>query len=315
VPLSTIVKPANKLLHPRNLHRDGYPMDELVQTFPALKSHVITQTNRDKTINFADPSAVKALNAALLAHYYNISLWDIPAGYLCPPVPGRADYVHHLADLLADSNNGDIPTGSLIRGLDIGVGANAIYPIIGSQSYGWHFVGTEIEAVSAASATYIAQANPKFKNSLKVRRQTNLADIFDGVIKPQDKFAFTMCNPPFHGSAQDAQRGSERKVNNLTRHRDKRNPAKGHSKVEKTLNFAGRNNELYCEGGEFAFITRMIEQSQRYATQVGWFTSLVSKRENLVGLYQKLKLFNAKEVKTVNMAQGQKSSRFVAWRF
>jgi 23S rRNA (adenine1618-N6)-methyltransferase len=152
-------------------------MDELVQTFPPLKIHVIEQANRDKTINFSDPAAVKALNAALLAHYYNISLWDIPAGYLCPPVPGRADYIHYIADLLADSDNGDVPTGSLIRGLDIGVGANAIYPIIGSQTYGWYFVGTEIEPVSAASATSIAHANPRLKKLLNVRRQTNPADI------------------------------------------------------------------------------------------------------------------------------------------
>jgi 23S rRNA (adenine1618-N6)-methyltransferase len=308
-------KPIDNLLHPRNLHRDGYPMDELVQTFPALKNHVIDQVDRQKTINFSDPTAVKALNAALLAHYYNISLWDIPAGYLCPPVPGRADYIHHIADLLGDTNNGSIPTGKLTRGLDIGVGANAIYPIIGSQTYGWYFVGTDIEPVSVASATSIADANPKLKNLLKVRRQTSPSSIFDGVIKPQDSFAFTMCNPPFHGSAQEAQRGTERKIHNLTRHRGKRNQSKGVNKNKQELNFAGRNNELYCEGGEYGFIIRMMEESQRYAKQVIWFTSLVSKKENLDGLYHKLKFIKAKEVKTVNMAQGQKISRFIAWRF
>jgi 23S rRNA (adenine1618-N6)-methyltransferase len=290
-------------------------MDALVQTFPLLKQHVISHDNRAKTINFADPAAVKALNAALLAHYYNISLWDIPAGYLCPPVPGRADYIHHLADLLAESNKGEIPRGRGIRGLDIGVGANAIYPIIGSQSYGWSFVGTEIEPVSAASATFIAQANPKLKNLLKVRKQSNPIDIFDGVIGPQDKFAFTMCNPPFHASAEDARQGSERKVKNLSRHKSKRNASTAVNKVTSGLNFGGHHNELYCEGGEYAFIARMIEQSQAYGAQVGWFTSLVSKKENLHGLYQKLNLCKAKEVKTVNMAQGQKVTRFVAWRF
>jgi 23S rRNA (adenine1618-N6)-methyltransferase len=36
--------------------------------------------------------------------------------YLCPPIPGRADYIHYIADLLA-SNNGIIPKGHGIQGL------------------------------------------------------------------------------------------------------------------------------------------------------------------------------------------------------
>jgi 23S rRNA (adenine1618-N6)-methyltransferase len=44
----------------------------------------------------------------LLISYYDIQKWDIPH-YLCPPIPGRADYIHYIADLLAESNNGIIP--------------------------------------------------------------------------------------------------------------------------------------------------------------------------------------------------------------
>ena len=290
-------------------------MDALVKTSPELAEHLVENVDGLKTINFAEPKAVKALNGALLAHYYNIRLWDIPEGYLCPAIPGRADYIHHLADLLAESNNNSIPTGNKVLGLDVGVGANAVYPIIGSQSYGWRFVGSEVDPVSAKAAAFIAQANPKLKNSLSIRQQSRVGDIFDGIIRPLDNFAFTLCNPPFHASAAEAQQGSERKVNNLARHSKKRNGSSASVSPKPGLNFAGQSRELWCEGGELAFISAMIKQSQNYAQQVGWFTSLVSKSANLKAIYKQLENVAVTEVKTVNMAQGQKLSRFVAWRF
>jgi len=72
---------------------------------------------------------------------------------------------------------------------------------------------------------------------------------------------------------------------------------------------------LWCEGGEFGFITQMIYESAKYAMQVLWFTTLVSKESNLSSIHKILNKVNAAEIKTVNMAQGQKSSRFVAWTF
>lgn len=290
-------------------------MDELALTFPELEKYLFEKPDSVKTINFSEPKAVKALNGALLAHYYNIALWDIPEGYLCPAIPGRADYIHHLADLLAQSNNNVVPTGNSIVGLDIGVGANAVYPIIGSQSYGWRFVGADLDPVSVRSAAAIAEANPQLRPLLTVRQQTQPRDIFDGIINAQDNFAFTLCNPPFHRSAAEAQQGSERKIKNLVRHSKKRNPRSLNTRAKQSLNFAGQQKELWCEGGESAFICNMIKQSKNYAQQVSWFTSLVAKKDNLKSIYDQLKRVGAAEVKAVNMAQGQKVSRFVAWRF
>jgi 23S rRNA (adenine1618-N6)-methyltransferase len=53
-----------------------------------------------------------------------------PANYLCPPIPAVADYLHYLADLLADGSGG-VPRGIKVRALDVGVGANCIYPLLG----------------------------------------------------------------------------------------------------------------------------------------------------------------------------------------
>jgi len=47
---------------------------------------------------------VKVLNTALLFKYYNIQSWNFPDDNLCPPISGKVDYIHHLADLLKTSN-------------------------------------------------------------------------------------------------------------------------------------------------------------------------------------------------------------------
>ena len=286
-----------------------------MQSYPALQQHILTKSDGGKTINFSHPNAVKALNAALLAHYYQIEVWDVPAGYLCPPVPGRADYVHYLADLLAHDNHGVVPTGKSIKGLDIGAGANVIYPIIATRSYDWKMVGTDIDPVSIKSANSIIDSNSVLIDSISIRLQHDQKHIFTGVVKADEQFAFCMCNPPFHQSAEQAKAGSQRKIQNLAKNKTKRGSRLSTVRSNEVLNFAGQSNELWCEGGELTFIQRMIVESVDYAQQIGWFTSLVSKKENLSSIYKSLRELGITNVKTIDMAQGQKVSRFVAWRF
>jgi 23S rRNA (adenine1618-N6)-methyltransferase len=303
------------LKHSRNLHKDSYPLTQLVQSYPALQPHVLIKPDGGKTIDFANPNGVKALNAALLSHYYQVKFWDVPAGYLCPPIPGRADYVHYLADLLAKDNQGVVPRGKTIRGLDIGTGANVIYPIIATRSYGWQMVGTDIDAVSIKSANAIVNSNSVLTNDIDVRQQDNQRHIFSGVVKPNEYFNVCMCNPPFHQSAEQAKAVSQRKIQNLTKNKTKRGSHVSAKKQSATLNFAGQSNELWCEGGELQFIQRMIVESLDYASQIRWFSCLVSNKDNLIQIYKSLRELGITDVKTIEMAQGQKVSRFVAWRF
>lgn len=151
-------------MHPNNAHKNGYPMDKLCKRHPALKAFITPAKSGQPSIDFANPAAVKALNTALLAYYYNMTYWDIPAGYLCPPVPGRADYLHGIADLLqADTaNKAPRASGSEVKGLDIGVGANAIYPILGSQLFGWQFVGSDIDKNPLRTAKLSFNVIPAF---------------------------------------------------------------------------------------------------------------------------------------------------------
>ncbi len=299
----TITEKTN--LHPRNLDRFGYDFDQLITISPELEKFVSINEHAIKTIDFSNPEAVKALNKALLNTHFGIQKWDIPANYLCPPIPGRADYIHYLADLLASSNNGIIPEGETVQGLDIGIGANCIYPIIGNAAYGWSFVGTDIDEKAIQNCKKIIQNNPNLIDAISLQSQTESRFIFKNIFTPEDKFTFTICNPPFHNSKEEATKASIRKINNLENTRTK-NPV---------LNFGGQNAELWCEGGEIGFVTQMIYESAKYPMQCLWFTTLVSKKENLSSLYKTLNKVSAVDIKTIDMAQGQKSSRIVAWTF
>lgn len=292
-------------LHPRNPHRFRYDFKKLIESCPDLAPFVAVNKYDNESIDFANPDAVKTLNQALLKHFYGITEWDIPANYLCPPIPGRADYIHHMADLLGTGFNGEIPRGDQIRVLDIGVGANCVYPIIGTHEYGWRFVGTDIDPVAIESAGKIVESNSVLKGMIELRLQPVPADIFRGIMQPDEHFDLSICNPPFHSSMEEASRATRRKISNL-------NPGKTTKTIQ---NFGGQNVELCYQGGEEAFVRRMIQQSARIPAQCTWFTTLIARSDHLPAVYKSLEIARAAEVRTIDMAQGQKVSRVVAWRF
>lgn len=293
-------------LHPRNAHRGRYDFARLQQDSPELTSFVRQSPRGETTIDFADPAAVLALNRALLRTFYGVRDWSVPAGFLCPPIPGRADYVHYLADLLAADCSGEIPRGPTITALDVGVGANCIYPIVGRHEYDWNFVGSETDAAALRAATRTIEANENLRGRIACRQQPNRAQIFRGVIRPDDRFAVTLCNPPFHASAAEANESTRSKQQNLARSR---------ASVPLRRNFGGQPNELWCPGGEVAFVRQMIRESREFAAQCVWFTSLVSSRDSLPALERELQRIGAIERRTIPMAQGQKRSRALAWTF
>ena len=294
-----------KTFHPRNLHNSRYDFKELIKTNFLLKPFVKENKYGDLSIDFADPNAVKSLNKTLLSHFYGLKNWEIPDGYLCPPIPGRADYIHYIADLLANCNQGVIPKGKNVKGLDIGIGANAIYSLIGSCIYDWDFVGSDIEQISIESALNIVNSNEFLKEKIACKLQKNPLNIFKGIVNEDDYYDFTICNPPFHKSLKDAMQGNKRKIQNLTKQKITKN----------SLNFGGQNSELWCKGGEISFIANMIKESFEFKNNVLWFTTLVSKKENLPLIYKTLKDLKVSEVKTIEMFQGQKNTRVVVWSF
>jgi 23S rRNA (adenine1618-N6)-methyltransferase len=296
-------------LHSRNKNAEGYDFAALTAIAPGLVKYVLTTPAGTPSIDFSNPAAVRALNRALLALHYGVRGWELPAGYLCPPIPGRADYIHHAADLLATCNKKVIPTGRNVRVLDIGVGANCVYPLIGHAEYGWRFLGTDIDPIALNNAQTILSKNPALTADVELRLQPVWDNIFIGLLRSGESFDLSICNPPFHNSPDDVIAVSQRKWNNL----GKPGPKKG--AAQPRLNFGGGGTELWCNGGERAFVKNMIEQSAGIPKRVMWFTSLVSKAENLEHIELALKKAKVVDSRIIPMAQGQKQSRFVAWTF
>lgn len=290
-------------MHARNRFRDGYDFSRLIAAHPPLAPLVRHSPRGDATIDFADPAAVLVLNQALLKEAYGLR-WSLPAGALCPPVPGRSDYLHHLADLLSGGDDADIPRGPDVLVLDIGTGAGCIYPLLGASEYGWRFVATEHDQASHRWARQIVRINRQVAALIEGRHQPDPLACFATVTRPGERFAACLCNPPFHASAAEAEAGSSRKRRNL-----QLDPAAA------ALNFGGVPGELWCDGGEVGFIERMIAESATRTRLCFWFTTLVSRSAHLPRLRSALARAQVAEVRTIDMAQGQKRSRLLAWTF
>ena len=292
-------------LHPRNRNRLPYDLKAMAVATPELLSFIQPNKSGADSINFSDPTSVKWLNKAILKHYYDIPFWEFPDEHLCPPIPGRADYIHYVADLLSESNGGKIPKGERVTCLDIGVGASCIYPILGVTEHQWNFIGTDINANSIEAAQRIVESNPSLKGKVICKKQNDPKYLFRGMISKGEKIDISICNPPFHSSKEEAKKGTSRKVKNLT----------GQKTTAPKSNFSGVSNELIYEGGEVQFISNMITESKALATSVFWFSTLVSKETNLKRIYKLLEKNNPSEVKTIPIKTGNKKGRILAWTY
>jgi 23S rRNA (adenine1618-N6)-methyltransferase len=292
-------------LHSRNKHAGRYDLKALRLVHPELKEFVAKNKYGNLSIDFFNPKAVKALNKALLISNYGLDYWDIPDGFLCPPIPGRADYIHHIADILAASNDGAFVKGEQIICLDIGVGANCVYPIIGNSAYGWSFIGTDIDPKGIEAAQKIVTSNPSLHGKVEFRLQPKPEHIFSGILNTNEKVDLTICNPPFHATEAEAEAGTLRKLSNLKKKRVK--------KAE--LNFSGQGGELWTDGGEKRFVLNMINESAQFPKNSSWYSTLVSKQSNLRSFYDRLEKVGVVEHKTTPMGQGNKMSRIIAWTF
>lgn len=273
-------------------------MDALSKAYSDLTPFVFINKHNIKTIDFANPKAVKALNTALLVKYYGVEFWEFPKANLCPPIPGRVDYIHHVADVLEASK-----ISKNINILDIGTGATCIYPILGQAEYNWNSVGTDIDKESLKNAQNIIDKN-ELKQAISLRYQNDSSKILSGILNKDDRFSVSICNPPFYKSEAEAIASTDRKLKGLNREADK-----------VVRNFSGTHNELCYKGGEKAFIHNYLYESSLFKNQCFWFTTLVSKKDLVKGIYNSLKKLGATDVKTINMEQGNKRSRIIAWTF
>lgn len=276
---------------------ERYPLEAMVKTNSELKNHLI-KTPKGLSIDFSDSNAVKVLNTALLNHYYGIEYWDFPKENLVPPVPGRADYIHHIADVL------DFKSRDNITGIDIGTGASLIYPIIAVMEYRWNMLAVDSDKQSIQSCQKIINQNSRLKEKIKLQIQPNKNHFFKNVIKPEDKFDFSMCNPPFYSNKEEADKENIRKNRNLKNKTDSAN-----------RNFKGKHSEIVYPGGEKAFIKNMIKESTLFKNNIKWFSTLVSSGSNLKSIEEVLKNNKISSYKIIDNSHGSKKSRIIFWTF
>lgn len=315
----TFVSFAPPRSHPRNAFQGSYDIPKLCDAYPKLRDFVVYAPHRP-TIDFSNPHAVRALNTALLFCDYQVTMWDLPNDSLIPPIPGRADYIHSIADVLQSSGGGGtkiLPVGPHLRGLDIGTGASLIYPLLGSSLYRWSFTGTDVSCESLQAAQRIATANRR-QDTIELRHQPHQEHVLQNVIQPHEEFDFVMCNPPFYPTQQAFEWASQRKIKNLRTNRAKRRSPVVTTSLSTTMgassNCSGQSHELWYPGGEVNFLSIMMQESRSFGRQCLWFSALVSRRWHVPRLQRTLPP-HAQEVRVVAMGQGNKSATILFWSF
>ena len=313
--------PDGERMHPRNVFAASNPdFATLAATRPRLLPYLIETKDGRHTIDFSSWDAVFELNRALLDACYGVKHWEVPRGHLCPPAANRANYVHWIEDLLALSRPASASAsaaGPAVVGLDVGVGASCVYPLIGASLNGWRFVGIDVTDVAVAGARANAAGNPAIRHLVEIRdartfhlartsptpeNQTRTSDSRGGslllpAIDDHETFAFCMCNPPFFDSDIGAEEMRRRK-----------NPGS---------DFGGSDAETSCPGGERAFTARLFEDSLALRDRVHWFTTMCGKKETVKHLRRALASRDARvaAVRTTVFRQGKTARWGVAWSF
>ena len=282
-------------MHPDNPFEKEYNFNGLIQSHPKLSEFIIVGKSDRKSIDFGDSKAIIALNTALLKRTFDVN-WELKPGHLCPALPGRLDYLIHVKDIL------DAPSEKPITMLDIGTGASLIYPLLATAAFDWNCTASEVDIDSIEFAKKLLLLNPNLKTTT-LRNQRVKSKIFHHVMEENDYFDLVVCNPPLYKTQSEAEQRNIRKNKNL------------HNNESISHNFGGHSNELWYKGGEEAFIKTMASESVSYGSQVGWFTCLISNSEHVKTLKRYVRKANPTELRVVEMEQGNKKSRFIAWTF
>lgn len=220
---------------------------------------------------------------------------DLPDNRLCPPVPNRHNYVLWLKDLM-DTTSYD-PPGGRRSGLDIGTGASCIYPLLSCAQRPWHFVGTDIDETNLSYARKNVELNG-LQSRIRIlpRRATDkLVPLDDLEVESID---FVMTNPPFYESEKELLSSAKQKS---------RPPLSA---------CTGAPVEMVCEGGEVAFVSRLISESLILRERVQWYSSMLGKLSSLEIIIDELHENGIDNYSVTELVQGAKTRRWaVAWSF
>ncbi|KIV97983.1 hypothetical protein PV10_01678 [Exophiala mesophila] len=303
---------------PEDIYKMDVDFTSLALKYPEFAKRL--KSNRQ--LDFSDPESVRQLTKSLLHRDFNLKI-DLPDDRLCPPVPNRFNYILFIRRLLASTTPTRKPRNSKpsistpkpqprpILLLDIGTGASAIYPLLGTQQYpNWYFLATELDAKSRSYALRnITQ------NSLSGRIKLIDTDSSGSILIPDltpylpkrssgskltstSKLDILLTNPPFYTSPSDLAFSASSKS---------RPP---------NSSCTGSAVEMIVAGGEVGFVTRLIRESTfpRNRSRIRWFSSMLGKLSSVGQVVEVLRERGCGNYAVTEFVQGQKTRRWcVAW--
>ncbi|KAI3618076.1 duf890 domain protein [Moniliophthora roreri] len=285
-------------MHSRNRYIQTPDFGQLAEAYPALKK-LPRLSLKGATVDFKDPDAQRCITEALLQRDFNLKI-QIPDDRLCPPVPNRLNYLLWIQDILRACPN----TNEEVVGIDMGISdipsSRMSIGRLGNLEIYWNC--EEIDELSYTSAKQNVESNNLAERItiVKIRAEADepiLAPLFTS--STSQRFAFTMCNPPFYASHEEMLHSAEAK------------------ELAPNAVCTGAPTELLTPGGEIAFITKMIHESTDQATRERclWYTSMLGKLSSLGPIVDKLKEYGIDNYALTQFIQGQTKRWGVAWSF
>ncbi len=292
-------------MHARNRFRDGYDFQQLVAASPLLAPFVKLNAYGDVSIDYAVLAAVAALNRALFTSAYGADELGCAARLFVSPVPGRSDYLHHLADPLAGRDPSAIPRGPSVATRHRCRRQLRLSPSL-AQAATAGASSARTSSVACEWARKLAKANTAVADLIECRLQPSPTDCFNGVVVPGERFTASMCNP-----RRSTYRPRTRPPQPDAAAESRWPPASGGAHVK--LWWVG--GRTLCDGGELGFRAADDHQSSAVPDRCRWFTTLVSKSGIPASSLRGAATRKLADVKTIGMGQGQKQSRILAWTF
>ncbi|KAK7692919.1 hypothetical protein QCA50_004558 [Cerrena zonata] len=281
-------------MHPRNPFNNPPNFSELSQAYPALKPYV-TQSSSGWTIDFHNSHAQRRLTEALLHKFFGLSL-STPENRLCPPVPNRMNYILWLEDIIRATYLAS-RRPETIRGIDIGTGASAIYPLLGCRTNPtWTFVGTDIDDISLKSAQKNIESN-SLKERIDLIKSDPSGSILPMTLHDDIIYDFTMCNPPFYSDKDEVRQSAEAK------------------QIGPNAVCTGADVEMITPGGESAFVCKMVHESINFGAKCRWYTSMLGKMSSLNDVVKMLREHKIDNYAITEFVQGQTRRWAIAWSF
>ena len=259
----------------------------LSEEFPEFKKYVYINKYGGYSINWKNPNSIKELVKTILNKFFNITYYEIPENFLIPTLTSRYNYLNYINKLFTKL---EIENKEKIL-IDIGTGANLIYPLLGYKLYNWKFIASEINEDAINIGKKIIKEN-NLEKEILIIKQNDSKKIFENIINFNNKYLCSICNPPFFDI------NTEIKKDNLY--------------TDNEYNY----NEVYCEGGEIFFIKEMIKESYIYKKNIFLFSSLIGRKSNMKKIYSVMK--NLKEMsllKKITIKQGKNARWIIIWSF